>query len=114
MVTRLHGKKEVITINSASEKIKILLSTIHASMFEKAQNNVQKLIQVQHKLSDFGSILAKGHSVYQTSWCGNSICEDALKEYKATIRCILKKEYFSTCFYCNAPKKYDVLIAKAY
>ena len=66
------------------------------------------------KLNDFCLRLDKDNGIYQTGWCGMEGCEEKLKEYKATIRCLLNKKEHENCFACNSKSKTDIVIAKSY
>jgi hypothetical protein len=66
------------------------------------------------KLQEFGQRLDANNGFYQVGWCGKAECEEALKNYKGTIRCLIEEKCHSSCFNCNTPSKTDVLVAKAY
>ena len=66
------------------------------------------------KLAEFGPQLEEGGYFYQTGWCGSPECENQLKQYKATIRCIIDEHTMKSCFACNTASKQDVLVGRSY
>jgi len=40
--------------------------------------------------------------------------EAQLKEYQATVRCLLPDKTFAQCFGCNQRSEGDIIVAKAY
>lgn len=115
IVTRFDGQKKNSPLDAVSDNIKSLLDDIHNAMFDKAWTAQQNMLHTEHKLTTFGSKIDKENGAYTTSWCGNNACENELKTFKATIRCILERPLpFQTCFLCDQESKHSILIAKAY
>ncbi len=115
VVDRLGLGKKAVSLDNIAQELPQLLDDIHQHMFEKARTRMKSMWHKTEKLSAFGAMLEKHGGFYQTSWCGNAECENELKNYKATIRCILEGDTtFTTCFHCSATSKHDVLVAKAY
>ena len=107
------GKCFIPLSDIATEVIK-LLDTVQSTLFERAQDRIKHMRCKSAKLSEFGPQLEKEKIFCQTSWCGSSECETTLKNYKATIRCILEGRTFEVCFHCNQVSKNDVLVARSY
>ena len=51
------------------------------------------MIKDVDKLSDFGPLLESSSIVIRTGWCQNPECEKLLKNYSASIRCLLRDNY---------------------
>ena len=66
------------------------------------------------KLENIISDLDNKGGVFQTGWCQNLSCETKLKEYKATIRCLLNEKSFNNCFNCDKESITDIIVAKSY
>jgi hypothetical protein len=64
-------------------------------------------------LQEFGPQLDEG-KFFQTSWCEKAECEAQLKEYKASIRCIIEGLTYKTCFVCKEPSTKEVIVARSY
>lgn len=116
MVTsRLEAGKRAIAIPHLETEIPKILDDIQSKMFAKAVEKRKSLWHKAEKLTQFGPELEANNGIYQTGWCQMRECEDKLREYKATTRCLLENvNTFKMCFNCNMPSKGDVIVAKAY
>lgn len=114
LVRRYNGEKTIAALESIGNTIATTLNEIQDAMFKKAHDRRAQMWYKEAKLKDFGPILDEKPGFYQTGWCGDAECEAALKEYKATTRCLLTDVEFKECFVCTKPSKHDVLVAKAY
>lgn len=112
---RLGSQKKTIALTQIAQEIPSILENIQNQMFERAQKKQQDLWHKAEKLAVFGPILEENNGIYQTGWCLSRECEDKLREYKATTRCLLENSTtFKFCFNCDKPSKSDVIVAKAY
>ena len=111
---RLHSQKQTIAIDELAAKIPALLEKLQNDLFARAKQKQESLWHKSAKLVEFGPSMEKDNGVYQTGWCQKRECEDVLREYKATTRCLLEEKTFESCFNCNEASKGDVLVAKAY
>ncbi len=111
---RLTSDKKTVAIDAVAKEVPALLESFQKQLFERAKKKQKSLWHKAAKLADFGPILAENNGVYQTGWCQKRSCEDILREYKATTRCLLDAKTFETCFNCDAPSLGDVLVGKAY
>jgi prolyl-tRNA synthetase len=114
VVDRLGLGKKIVPIASLAQEIPALLDTLQKEMFNRAQQKQKSMWHKSAKLSDFGPQLKEQNGIYQTGWCQRRECEDLLREYQATTRCLIEGKTFDTCFNCDLPSKGDVLVAKAY
>jgi prolyl-tRNA synthetase len=114
IVRRYNGEKSTVALESIGNTIATTLNEIQDAMFKKAHERRAQMWYKEAKLVDFASKLDDKPGFYQTGWCGDLACEEKLKEYKATTRCLLTDVEFNECFVCNKASKHDVLIAKAY
>lgn len=115
VATRFDGAKKPCALEGIEHMLSELLIAVHHAMYERAQKYQAALTHTEHKSATFGPKIDAHNGAYATSWCGSKLCESALKEYKASIRCILDSERtFDTCFMCDEPSVYNVLIAKSY
>ena len=88
--------------------------TFKNRLLENANNRMLSMWHKVSKLTDFAKDLDTLGGFYQTGWCGRIECENRLKEYKATIRCMLKVKTQEFCFNCDKESATDILIARAY
>jgi prolyl-tRNA synthetase len=106
--------KRFIPLSDIKTEVTALLHTIQTTLFERAQDRVTHMRHKNDNLMEFGPLLEEQGAFYQTSWCGKSECETELKNYKASIRCIIEGRTFETCFHCKQASKNDVLVARSY
>jgi len=114
VVDRIGLGKRFIPLSDIVAEVATLLNTIQTIMFKNAQERTHQMRHKSDNLVEFGSLLEELGVFYQTSWCGNAECETELKNYKASIRCILEGRTFETCFHCKQASKSDVLVARSY
>ncbi len=117
LVRRDTGEKEFVPMDTLKEKISFLLADIQANMYAQA---IKFRDDNTHFLEDykcFKKTIAEKKGFIVSSWCGNSSCEEKIKEEtKATIRCIpLEQEKKKgNCIYCQKPATCTVYFARAY
>lgn len=114
VVSRLTGKKETINAADLTHKIPLMLDIIQNELFLRAKQRYQNIWHKVAKLSDFSKNLVENNGIYQTGWCQSQECENTLKEYGATTRCILDAKEFAFCFACDKASINDVIVARAY
>lgn len=111
---RLGIAKKPISLDEIGIAVHDTLEIVQKTMFDRAKERMMKQWHKAAKLAEFGPILAEHNGLYQTGWCRKQSCEDLLREYQATTRCLLPEKTFEICFNCDAPSWGDVLVAKAY
>ncbi len=112
---RLGSEKKTISLDAISQEIPKILEEIQAKIFARAKQKQESLWHKAEKLEQFGPILEENNGIYQTGWCQTRECEDKLRTYKATTRCMLEgQNNFKHCFNCDKPSKGDVIVAKSY
>ncbi|HLW72720.1 MAG TPA: proline--tRNA ligase [Candidatus Babeliales bacterium] len=114
VVERVESAKRFIPFSDLKFEVIALLNTMQSVLFEKAQARVHHMRHIKDDLTEFGPLLEEQGIFCQTSWCGRPECEATLKNYKASIRCIIEGRTFETCFYCKQVSKNDVLVARSY
>jgi len=114
VVDRIGLGKNFVSVDTITHHVVTLLDTIQNYLFEKAQERRKAMWKKSDDLSIFGPLLEEHGTFYQASWCKDGACETELKNYKATIRCIIDSHTFDACFYCKKPSVVDVLIARSY
>lgn len=115
VASRLGGDKITIPLDMLAEKITSMLNDIQHQLFTNAQERYKKMWHKVEKLSDFGKQLEEHAGIYQTGWCKDAACEQQLKPYTGSIRCLLENSHeMSVCFGCDKPSIVDVIAAKSY
>ncbi len=106
-------KKAISLASELAHEIELLLNTIQETLFNNALEKRSSMHKKGESLNEFGPLLEEGH-FYQVGWCGENACEDELKKYKASIRCIIDERAMQQCFFCRNLSKHDVLVGRSY
>ncbi len=117
LVRRDTGEKEFVPMDTLKEKIDSLLEEIQANMYAQALKFRDDNTYFLEDYEIFKKTIADKKGFIVSSWCGNSTCEEKIKEEtKATIRCIPleQKEKKGNCLYCKEPATCMVYLARAY
>jgi len=114
VVDRLGLAKKPVVIDEISDYVADQLELIQKTLFDRAQERVEKQWHQADKLVEFGKKMSQDGGFYQTGWCQNPECEKPLKEFQGTIRCLLDEKKHATCFNCDKESVTDILVAKAY
>jgi prolyl-tRNA synthetase len=101
---------EDININIANY-VKSLLDNIQKNLYIKAKERRDKLTFTAKNMKDMENILNTQPGFIHADWCGDSACEDKIKEIKGCkSRCIVEEEAIDTkCVCCGEPAKHHVI-----
>lgn len=77
-VRRDSGDKITVTRNNAVKDIKNLLETIHTSMYQRAQKDLQDHLKVSKNWEEFLQLLEM-KNIIMSPFCGETPCEDNIK-----------------------------------
>ena len=111
-VRRDTGEKSVMPLegdskHSLTQLVYGMLDIIHDSMLHKAQENFDSKTFTAHSHEEFLDIAANKPGFIKAMWCGDSACEDKLKEETGGVksRCIpFEEEHISdVCACCGKP-----------
>ncbi|MBT4856057.1 proline--tRNA ligase [bacterium] len=111
---RVTGEKTPLELDGIDAAVGGMLEAMHTELFDRAQKRLKDHWKHEAKLDTFGPAMDKDAGAYQTGWCGEIACEDKLKPFKGSIRCVLKNKSFDSCFACDKNSERDVLVAKSY
>lgn len=114
LADRLGIAKETIPMDALIEAVQDRLELVQKKMFERAQERLQAQWHTGDKITQFGPQLEQLGGFWQTGWCRDAACELHLKQYKATIRCLLNESTAAVCFNCDKKSVSDILLAKSY
>lgn len=118
VVRRDTREKAFVPLDGLSEYIEELLVTIHKDMYDRAAKNMAEKTFVATTHAEFIDTAKKRPGFIKAMWCGDSACEDQLKEETGGVksRCIpFKEENFAdTCVCCGKPAKHMVFWGKQY
>lgn len=107
-------KKHFVSVDGVEESLTTLLTSIQDRLLQRATERRNALWFQAEKLADFSATMTENNGMYQVGWCGMSSCEQTLKQFQGTIRCVLEENRHKQCFSCDMASKQDILVAKAY
>jgi prolyl-tRNA synthetase len=117
VVRRDTSERAYIKEKEAVNAVAKLLEEIQANLFNKAKKFLEENITTVKTYTEFKSALKNKGGFMRASWCGNSACEEKIKEETgATIRTVPfeKEKPFSRCLYCDKEAKEVAYFARAY
>ena len=117
LVRRDTFQKETVQISNLSNRIKELLEDIHKNMYNSCLENVKKRTTIAHTLDEILDNLNTNQGYVKTMWCGETECEDKVKEVTgAHSRCIpFKQENLDDkCAICGKPAKKMIVWGRQY
>ncbi|MBS3818602.1 proline--tRNA ligase [bacterium] len=118
-VRRDTREKESVPFDSLIDKVPHLLKDIQKSMFEEALKFQKSNTYQTEDYQEFKSIMDSKKGLVKAYWCGNSQCEEKIKdETMATIRAVplipQEKRSSKKCICCGAQTDTLAYFAKAY
>ena len=113
-VSRLGKEKETISAANVVSWVQNKLDAIQTELFNRAQKRYEQMWHKTEKLENFSKELENNNGIYQVGWCQMHECEQKLKEFGASIRCIIEKNEMKICFGCSMLSKSDVIVGRAY
>jgi len=113
-VSRLGKEKETVSTENLISWVHAKLDAIQEELFQIAQQRYAQMWHKADKLADFALKLESDNGIYQVGWCQDHDCEKQLKQYAASIRCMIESKDLSTCFGCGKTSLGDVIVGRAY
>lgn len=118
LVRRDNGDKWSVSLDSLEAVIADTLDIIHDSMYHKALENRQSKTFTAKNYDEFLDIAKNKPGFIKAMWCGDSACEDKIKEDTGGVksRCIpFEEEHISdVCACCGKPAKHMVYWGRQY
>ena len=114
LVRRDNAEKIIVKIEKLEEKINDILENIQNNMFEACKKRMEEKTTIAHNLEEFQQNINKKQGFIKTMWCGNSECEEKIKELTgAKSRCMPfeQEKLGDTCVCCG--KKADKMVVWA-
>ncbi len=116
LVRRDTLEKTKTSINVVSDKVQELLVDIQNNLYNRALERRNKMLYEAKSYDEFKSIAGSLPGFIKVNWCGDSMCEEKIKEDTGLkSRCILEEEESDgACVVCQKSGKYKVYFGKQY
>ena len=118
LVRRDNREKLFVSLDGLEETIEKTLADIHENMYQKALDNLHTKTFEAKTHEEFLEIAEHKPGFIKAMWCGDSECEDTLKDETGGVksRCIpFEEEHLSdTCVCCGKPAKHMVYWGRQY
>ena len=118
LVRRDTREKLFVSLDGIEDTIAALLEKIHEDMYNRALENMREKTHVATTYDEFIDISKNNPGFIKAMWCGDSACEDKLKDVTGGVksRCIpFEEEHLAdTCVCCGKPAKHMVYWGKQY
>ena len=111
------GEKAEVSLEGLEEAAAEMLAKIQREMLARARTHLEEHTYRASNREEFEKIFAEKTGFVKAMWCGETACEEAIKEKMAvTSRCMpFGQECISdTCVYCGKPAKKMVYWGRAY
>ena len=115
LVRRDTLEKETISIPAFKERVEKLLVEIQNNMYDRALKRRNSMIYEAKTKEEFQDIAQNKPGFILIPWCGNTSCEDKIKEETCLkSRCIKEEISDGVCAYCGEKAKYKIYFGKQY
>lgn len=118
LVRRDNREKIVVKLENLKEEVGKALEAVHNGLYEKALENLKSKTFTAHNYEEFLDLAENHPGFIKAMWCGDSACEDRLKEATGGVksRCIpFEEEHITdTCVCCGKPAKHQVYWGRQY
>ena len=115
LVRRDTLEKETISISAFKERVEKLLVEIQNNMYDRALKRRDSMIYEAKTKEEFQDIAQNKPGFILIPWCGNTSCEDKIKEETGLkSRCIKEEISDGVCAYCGEKAKYKIYFGKQY
>ena len=117
IVRRDTGEKIEVSLDDIDVKVGELLETIQQDMYDRALKHREENTHAAITWDDFTNIIENKQGFIKAMWCGETACEEAIKEETgASTRCMpfAQETLGDVCVHCGKPAKKMVYFGRAY
>ncbi len=118
LVSRVSRDKNFVAIDSVEDEVAKMLDIVHNELVERARKNLAEKTSVATTHEEFLEIAENKSGFIKAMWCGDSACEDTLKDETGGVksRCIPfdEEKLSDTCVCCGRPAKHMVVWGRQY
>ena len=118
LVSRVSREKTFVSLDNIVEEIEKALAAVHNELYERAEKNLAEKTSVATSKEEFLDIAENRSGFIKAMWCGETACEEALKEETGGVksRCIpfVEEKLSDVCVCCGKPAKHMVVWGRQY
>jgi len=118
LVSRVSREKKIVSLDNIVEEVEAALKAVHDELVARAEKNLAEKTSVAHDYAEFLDIAANHPGFIKAMWCGDSECEDKLKDETGGVksRCIpfVEEHISDKCVCCGKPAKHMVVWGRQY
>ena len=118
LVSRVSRQKTFVSLDNIVEEVEKALAAVHEELYQRALNNLSEKMNVAHDHEEFLDVAENHPGFIKAMWCGESECEDKLKEETGGVksRCIpfVEEKLSDVCVCCGKPAKHMVVWGRQY
>ena len=118
LVRRDTREKTFTPLDQLEETIQSLLDQIHDNLYARALDNLNARMYEARTHEEFLDIAANKSGFIKAMWCGDSACEDQIKDETGGVksRCIpfTEEKLSETCVCCGRPAKHMLVWGRQY
>ena len=101
LVSRVTREKKFVSLDNIEAEVQAMLDQVHEELLARAQKNLEEKTFVAHNHEEFLDIAENHPGFIKAMWCGDSACEDQLKDETGGVksRCIpfVEEKIADTC-----------------
>ena len=118
LVSRVSREKNFVAIDGVENEVKKMLAFVHDELVARANKNLAEKTHIATNYEEFLDAAENKPGFIKAMWCGDSECEDKLKEVTGGVksRCIPfhEEKLADTCVCCGRPAKHMVVFGRQY
>ena len=118
LVSRVSRQKTFVSLDNLCEEVEKALQAVHDELYARAEKNQEEKTHVAADHAAFLEIAENHPGFIKAMWCGDSACEDQLKDETGGVksRCIpfVEEHISDTCVCCGKPAKHMVVFGRQY
>ncbi|MBR2293304.1 MAG: proline--tRNA ligase [Clostridia bacterium] len=118
LVSRVSRQKTFVSLDNIEEEVAKALQAVHDELYARALKNLEEKMSEARTHEEFLDIAENHPGFIKAMWCGDSACEDQLKEETGGVksRCIpfVEEHLSDVCVCCGKPAKHMVVFGRQY
>ena len=118
LVSRVTREKKFVSLDNIVEEVEKALAAVHEELLARAEKNLVEKTSEARTHEEFLDIAENHPGFIKAMWCGDSACEDALKDETGGVksRCIpfVEEHLSDKCVCCGKPAKHMVVWGRQY